>query len=275
MKIFDSRGNPTGELDRPEIAEQGGVWYEFAQPICPKTGDLILEPADEKVYKATMNYFKSQLRWKAEPIPTPTAADLKAINMRVKGDRPKWCEKGDIVWTGTCASDPLDFLCGRENYAGYRWLLEDAPVEKEPAHTSCRGCGHYNNNEAGEQSPCLGCGGDGNQFKNYTPAIPAPKVTDADADVMQHQADSFWRLHDECRCLGFEYSKDGGVTLEQDIIAFIRSLAQRAGEERYTTGEIAFYFGTIHVDEASSYNDLITLLNDTQDGIKAVTGRNK
>jgi hypothetical protein len=111
--------------------------------------------------------------------------------------------------------------------------------------------------------------------KNYTPASPAPEVTDVDADVMQHQADSFWRLHDECRCLGFEYSKDGGVTLEQDIIAFIRSLAQRAGEERYTTGEIAFYFGTIHVDEASSYNDLITLLNDPQDGIKAVTQKDR
>ena len=57
---------------------------------------------------------------------------------------------------------------------------------------------------------------------------------------------------------------------KNDIFAFIRSLAQRAGEERYSVDEITEWIDTLPL---SAY--AIRHLDDPQDGIAATIKRNK
>jgi len=130
--------------------------------------------------------------------------------------------------------------------------LTRKPFEKEPAHTSCRGCFHAVNHEYTDKvSPCFGCGGDGDQFRNYTPApaplpndyvhtqstgdslqqsspAPAPKMTDAlQLKSYKEQADAWDYVFRLCKSLGMKHDTSSGLG---DIESFIRSLAQRAGE---------------------------------------------
>jgi hypothetical protein len=58
----------------------------------------------------------------------------------------------------------------------------------------------------------------------------------------------------------------------EDVLAFIRDLAERAGEERYGVEEIEDYLHQIGEHECTLYSAIRNILNP-QDGIKAVTNR--
>ena len=110
-------------------------------------------------------------------------------------------------------------------------ILDDAqkPVAKEPAHTSCEGCKHQGNKITGDCKTCTYWyeNSHGRIRTNWTPA-PAPKVTDAPKhkDATDEQTTAWRSVFDLCVELGMEFDEPTG---EQDVIAFIRSLAQRAG----------------------------------------------
>jgi len=92
--------------------------------------------------------------------------------------------------------------------------------------------------------------------EHKTPKQPTPKVTDVGA-FEQSLLDTVSQACDEA-----------GRSRHQTIPDFIRSLAQRAGEERYTIPEIGHWLTTLH---ATAYAQL--KLNDPQGGIKAVIKR--
>jgi hypothetical protein len=113
------------------------------------------------------------------------------------------------------------------------------------------------------------------------PAV-APKVTEKTPRLIELQARSFCDVYCICADLGMKHI-EGNIDLT-DVISFIRSLAQRAGEERYTVEQIrhlekwmkGFLRITIpSVQNPSQVNialvDAIKHINDPQDGIKAIT----
>jgi hypothetical protein len=73
--------------------------------------------------------------------------------------------------------------------------------------------------------------------------------------------------------------KTNGIQIDpEDVIAFIRSLHRRAGEERYSVERIAhwiFMSQNIFILDEEPECCLIESLNDPQDGIKAVTNRRR
>jgi hypothetical protein len=84
--------------------------------------------------------------------------------------------------------------------AGYKPPVAQAGKDAGP--TSCRGCDHWSNhNYTGKVSPCFGCGGDGDQFKNYTPHPPKGE----DASVLELT-----------------------IPPKEEVFAFIRDLAEKA-----------------------------------------------
>jgi hypothetical protein len=187
-----------------------------------------------------------------------------------------------------CSSNPRFEACDCKSCNDY----VQKPVAKKPAHTSCRGCFHFSHHAySGKDSPCFGCGGDGAQFKNYTPApaektsahtscenpqlrnpveglwksmntpapAPAPKVTDA-------QTDKFSEVVQECFKLGMGTN---GIQIDpEDVVAFIRDLAQRAGEERYAVEQVRTWLSALPLPHYALIH-----LECPHDGIAAVTER--
>ena len=92
-------------------------------------------------------------------------------------------------------------------------------------HEICFGCWE----KAGHNCPVCSA--------RYPAPAPAPKVTDAPKhkDATDEQTTAWRSVFDLCVELGMEFDEPTG---EQDVIAFIRSLAQRAGEG-FTVEEIA------------------------------------
>jgi hypothetical protein len=149
-------------------------------------------------------------------------------------------------------------------------------VAKEPAHTSCRelldyawtiicnaGGGNWDEETSDWQIAASKFreGYYSNLSKRNNPKQPAPKVTD----------DLWIDVYNFCRTLGMESAS--GTTPKQDVIAFIRALAQRAGEG-YTVHEIYEWLNYLN-GEYDHIAQAMQLRNDPQDGIKAVTKRKK
>ena len=138
--------------------------------------------------------------------------------------------------------------------------------EKEAAHTSCLMClrvGHKDCVPAKCIDPTTG------EREDFTPApAPAPKVTD-------EQADKFCEVVVECFKLGMGTN---GIQVDpEDVIAFIRTLAQRAGEG-YTVWQINAYLESLKSQTRNgSYNVAIeyarTTLKDERFGIAASTNK--
>ena len=148
MNIYDEHGIQVGEIERPEPVEQDGKWWEPVEYRLPQKDEYALS-SHESIYRSegvSIIPF-----WIMQPIPTPTAEQLKAIGMKKRDDRPVEVKLNDMVWNG-------DGSYGNAMLGSCRWVLVPAekvkiPVtinptedkfydkaEKEPAHRSCVGC---------------------------------------------------------------------------------------------------------------------------------------
>lgn len=124
----------------------------------------------------------------------------------------------------------------------------------------------------------IDCGG-----KNYEPLITAPKVTDApNIPKQERQAEAWECVWELCIGLGMTLSDyDPSECIEN----FVRALAQRAGEERYSINEIQQWID-VEVERnsknikhgidwvchpRSAFTYLINLLDDKSEGINAFT----
>jgi hypothetical protein len=192
--------------ERPEPVEDGGQWWEAVEYRKPLPGENVYDLEEIHLIKSCSNRCRE---WIMRPIPAPTPEQLKAIGMRERDDRPVECKSGDKIWDGTrCAT----------YYSGFghmhRWVLEDVPVEKEPAHTECAGC-HYSKTlfPPIECSTCCPPGSDNNAArKNYTPA----PVTGVGA-MEQSLLDTISECCDKL-----------GRSRHQTITEFIYALAEKA-----------------------------------------------
>jgi hypothetical protein len=95
---------------------------------------------------------------------------------------------------------------------------------------------------------------------------PAPKVTDDNVIAAFHK-ESWEYIITLCVELGMPSSID--KTIKDQVVDFIRSLAQRAGEE-YSVPEIISWIK--HCNQLGLFPSQ-GRINDPQDGIKAVTER--
>jgi hypothetical protein len=107
------------------------------------------------------------------------------------------------------------------------------------------------------------------------PAEPAPKVTDAHPIMDAKASEAFYEIYGLCSDLGMVHQL--ARSTKQDVIAFIRTLAQRAGEG-YTVWQINAYLESLKSQTRNgSYNVAIeyarTTLKDERFGIAAVINK--
>jgi hypothetical protein len=163
MKLYDENKNYVADIPKPEPIEQDGKWWEFTGLEAPEKGKEYLNYNGNKIFKATYDWQKFDIRWIASEIPRATPEKLRAIGMKERDGRPVKITPenySDIIWTGK-------YVSGYKEHIGkYRFVL--VPDVQEEKHTSCEGCEY----ETGKHlSPCNSCCSRGER-KNYTPRQP-------------------------------------------------------------------------------------------------------
>ena len=163
MKLYDENKNYVADIPKPEPIEQDGKWWEFTGLEAPEKGKEYLNYNGNKIFKATYDWQKFDIRWIASEIPRATPEKLRAIGMKERDGRPVKITPenySDIIWTGK-------YVSGYKEHIGkYRFVL--VPDVQEEKHTSCEGCEY----ETGKHlSPCNSCCSRGER-KNYTPPQP-------------------------------------------------------------------------------------------------------
>ena len=169
MKLTGKIGGCEVTLNRPEPVEHRGTWYEFVsfRPVAwgekykhlskneIVEGDKLMPP---RIFETCYGP-----RWIAIEIPRATPEQLKAIGMRCRDDRPVECKVGDVVWdkinSNTSEGKWTIGSLRDPSFDKPRWVLVDAPVEKEPfMHFVCPDCGKHV--KADEDGCCVHCGAD-------------------------------------------------------------------------------------------------------------------
>jgi len=125
MKTFDEHGKQMGEIEKPGPIKQGGVWYEATEYRAPKKNEAYLS-LDGVDVLAWSDSPQEGERWIMRPIPAPTPEQLKAIGMKLDGDRPRECKEVILVWV---EDGPWNQVEGCYTIGTYRWHL----VKADPA----------------------------------------------------------------------------------------------------------------------------------------------
>jgi len=286
MKIYDEHQKQVGEIERPEPVYNNQLWWELARiQKGIKNNECYLSDCgtvERAVYDTDRGIFQVM-----QPIPRPTPEQLKAIGMRERDDRPVLTKPYDYYWE----NELRYFTTCIPITPAYRWVLVPVERKSEPVkHYSCAKCSRQNDDMCETERDCFG--GYNAEFhaferKNWTAQVvgeaPAPKVTDApksSTPILDNRWIVSWhRVYSLCMELGMKHEL--AKTTGQDVETFIRSLHKRAGEERYSTSEIKTWLQAMRVklDTKMTYNDAIdlcrSLIEHCEDGIKAVTERNK
>jgi hypothetical protein len=260
MKIFDDQGKQVGEIEKPGVVCDEGYWYEPIKYRPKNERDIFACDGNGK----KIVYLTTQFPvWVFQYIPTPAPELLKAIGMKVDGDRPRECKAGDTIWvTGMW----IKAFSGSSYIGTYRWHL----VKADPApvvHTSCEGC-DLEHQLSIRCRRCFERPDNKSEHTNWT-----AKVEDAptsDRNNLIGQADSWRSICDLCIELGYHPPAilEGGTC--NYIRTFIRDLHRRANEEGYSVEEIGDYLKTFPYFTAK---DALRDINDPNCGIKAVTNR--
>ncbi|MFA5107751.1 MAG: hypothetical protein WC497_05520 [Patescibacteria group bacterium] len=119
MKIFNEHG-------KPNPVEQDGVWFEPTERRAARIGEDYWNDHCGRITKCggCDNWFST---WIMFPIPAPVPEQLKAIGMKLDGDRPRECNEGDKIWHGRAVTyyeewEPM-----------IRWhLVKDEPQKSKP-----------------------------------------------------------------------------------------------------------------------------------------------
>jgi hypothetical protein len=169
-------------------------------------------------------------------------------------------DKGDVV----C----LNYLsCFRKkvgkNYERNNCTSAPAPAPKELDCPICQ--------DKSSRLECPACGGsgklpvlDGSMLEGKTVTAPALKVADEpDASVSFYP--SWMEIHTLCCDIGMKPNCNSG---QDTIIAFIRSLAQRAGEDRYSVDQTKYWVSQLPMGAHATQH-----IDNPTNGIKAVIKR--
>ncbi len=167
MKLYDENKNLITDIPRPEPL-QDEKWWEFTGLEAPEKGKEYLNYNGNKIFKATYDWQKFDIRWIASEIPRATPEKLRAIGMKERDGRPVKITPenySDIIWTGK-------YVSGYKEHIGkYRFVL--VPDVQEEKHIQCRDCA----SEIDGQMICKDCidwskNSYGQERKNYTPKQP-------------------------------------------------------------------------------------------------------
>ena len=171
MKLYDENKNYVADIPKPEPIEQDGKWWEFTGLEAPEKGKEYLNYNGNKIFKATYDWQKFDIRWIASEIPRATPEKLRAIGMKERDGRPVKITPenySDIIWTGK-------YVSGYKEHIGkYRFVL--VPDVQKETHIQCRGCA----SEIDGQMICKDCidwskNSYGQERKHYTPKQPQPE----------------------------------------------------------------------------------------------------
>jgi hypothetical protein len=125
MKIFDERGNPVGEIDRPEPLESGGKWWEAVEYRSPKLNEPFFSEPRQQAIVRDWESCPPIKRWITREIPRATPEQLKVRGMRERDGRPVQCVSNDRIWIGGYVG-----IAGPEYAGTWQFVLEPAPPEK-------------------------------------------------------------------------------------------------------------------------------------------------
>ncbi len=187
--------------------------------------------------------------WNKAPAPAPTGVC-------------KQCGKPVVLGKDGCCNNGHELCADCWNKAGKNCPVCLARYQAPaPAPKDCRGC------IPPSIDICIEC------RKNMELKQPAPKVTDSlRLKSYEEQADAWDHVFCLCKSLGMKHDTPSGLG---DVESFIRSLAQRAGEERYTVEEIVAWLQYLYGATASvlPVGGAIEVIDNERDGIAAVTKR--
>jgi len=137
-----------------------------------------------------------------------------------------------------------------------------AQTGKDEGHTSCVGCKHEIKN-----NPCPYCPNEYGEHQNYTPQTP--KGEDATPIMDEKAREAFYEIYGLCSDFGMIH--EIARSTKEDVIAFIRDLHRRAGEQHgpYETRELNSAFAEI-VRLEKECDDWKRRAGDTDEILKAV-----
>lgn len=141
-----------------------GIWYETINFRQPKKNEVIWLMGDNRIEIVDDNLVLSY--WILRPIPCPTNNQLNIIHAMVDGDKPKWCNAGDVVWHDGKAIEIL-YSASNNVYPApdyreligtkLRWHIKS---ESTIRHTQCNGCNYGDGKDChplDSESPCDTC----------------------------------------------------------------------------------------------------------------------